>query len=144
MDLSIWIGVAVAAFLSATILPGSSEVALIAALLVIPNDWLGLWAVATLANGLGSIVNYAMGAGVMRFQDKSWFPVKPKQSEKAQVLFQKYGVWALLLSWVPLFGDALTLVAGAFRVRLALFISLVALAKGARYGALIFGFDVVT
>lgn len=143
-SLALWLGVIFAAFLSATILPGTSEAALIGALLVIPDDWLGLWVAATLANAAGSLLNYALGRGMMRFQNQRWFPMKVEQSARAQAMFQKYGVWALLLSWVPLFGDALTLAAGAFRVRIGLFLTIVALAKGARYGALIFGLDALT
>lgn len=38
--------------------------------------------------------------------------------------------WSLLLSWAPVIGDALTLVAGMLRVRLATFLGPVTLAKG--------------
>jgi membrane protein YqaA with SNARE-associated domain len=57
----------------------------------------------------------------------------------AQAWFQKYGVWTLLLSWMPIGGDALTFVAGVMRVRFDLFMLLVAIGKGVRYAVVIAG-----
>ena len=48
-----------------------------------------------------------------------------RQIEKAQRWFQRFGFWSLLLAWAPIFGDALTLIAGIMRVRLGLFLLLV-------------------
>lgn len=45
----------------------------------------------------------------------------------------RYGVWSLLLSWLPIIGDPLTVVAGALRVGLLRFVLLVSIGKGARY-----------
>jgi len=45
------------------------------------------------------------------------------------------------LSWLPVGGDALTVIAGILRVRFDLFLILVALGKGARYAAVIAGVD---
>jgi membrane protein YqaA with SNARE-associated domain len=51
----------------------------------------------------------------------------------AEAWYRRYGRWTLLLSWVPVIGDPLTIVAGIMRESLAAFILLVALAKTARY-----------
>jgi membrane protein YqaA with SNARE-associated domain len=56
--------------------------------------------------------------------------------ERAQRYFQRYGWWVLLLSWLPVVGDPLTLVAGVMRMPLLPFVAVVALAKGARYAVL--------
>lgn len=50
---------------------------------------------------------------------------------------QRYGHWSLLLSWMPLIGDPLTLVAGVMGEPLKRFLLLVSLAKGARYAVLV-------
>ena len=48
----------------------------------------------------------------------------------------RYGHWSLLLSWVPVIGDPLTLIAGVMREPLWRFVLIVTLAKGARYALL--------
>ncbi|OSM01535.1 putative inner membrane protein YqaA [Magnetofaba australis IT-1] len=126
-------GLFASAFIAATLFPASSE-ALLAALLLqdAHNPWL-LWGVATLGNGLGSVVNWMLGAWLIRFADRRWFPVSPQALARAQERFARYGVWSLLFAWVPLIGDPLTVAAGALRVRLWLFCVLVFFGKGARY-----------
>ena len=42
----------------------------------------------------------------------------------------------MLLAWVPFIGDPLTVAAGAMKLRLSLFLPLVAAGKAARYAAL--------
>ena len=56
-----------------------------------------------------------------------------KQITKAQAWFQRYGVWTLLLAWLPIGGDPLTLIAGIMRVKIVPFLLLVGLGKGLRY-----------
>jgi membrane protein YqaA with SNARE-associated domain len=53
--------------------------------------------------------------------------------EQAQRWYAKYGKWSLLLSWAPVIGDPLTVVAGVMRERLVVFVALVAVAKVGRY-----------
>lgn len=123
---------AFSAFTSATLLPGSSEVVLLA-LLNEQHLWWLLWLVATSANVLGSCVNYYLGKHLRRYQDKRWFPVSGEQMQKGQVYFDRYGIYSLLLAWVPVVGDPLTMLAGVFKVRFWLFLLLVTLSKGGRY-----------
>ncbi|MBK1708979.1 YqaA family protein [Marichromatium gracile] len=126
----------VSAFLAATLLPASSEVALYALLQAGATPWL-LLLVATLGNTLGSLLNWWLGQALLRFQDRRWFHFTPAQIAAAQTRFARYGVWTLLFAWTPLIGDALTLVAGVMRVPLRLFLPLVALGKGARYALIL-------
>jgi membrane protein YqaA with SNARE-associated domain len=125
------------AFLAATILPFYSEVVLFA-LLRQGGDPLFLLVVATVGNTLGSVVNWWMGLFLLRFQNRRWFYFSPAQIARAQAWFQRYGVWTLLLAWMPVGGDPLTLVAGIMKVRLGIFLVLVALGKGLRYVAVIY------
>ncbi len=124
-----------AAFGAATLLPLQSEIVFAALQLQgeTPVGWLIV--VASLGNTLGALVNYALGRQVDRFSSRRWFPVKPQQMARAQAWFARWGVWTLLLSWAPL-GDAVTLVAGAMRTPVWLFLLLVAIAKTLRYIAL--------
>ncbi|MGB3500540.1 MAG: YqaA family protein [Mesorhizobium sp.] len=123
----------VAAFVAATLLPAQSE-ALLAALAVKGGvSVIALIAVASLGNVLGSLVNWLIGRGVDRFRDRKWFPVGPPALSKAVGWYGRYGRWSLLLSWMPVIGDPLTLAAGVLREPLWSFLLLVSVAKTARY-----------
>jgi membrane protein YqaA with SNARE-associated domain len=130
-----------AAFLSATVLPGSSEVVLVMLALERKLDVGMLLLVATVANTLGSVVGWILGRWFAGLADRRWFPASPAQMERASRWFGRYGVWALALAWVPIVGDALTIVAGALRVHLGLFTALVGLGKALRYIVVLIGAD---
>lgn len=124
------------AFLAATILPFSSEVMLATALAQEAAPIWGLVGIASLGNVLGAIVNYGLGAYLTRFADRRWFPVTQTQLDKAADRFQRWGQWSMLLAFLPIIGDPLTLVAGLMRMRFSLFLVLVAIGKTARYAAI--------
>lgn len=133
----IYLSLFASAFLSATLLPGSSEVVLSG--MVVKQQgllWL-LWLSATVGNVLGSCVNYWLGLKMMVFQDRRWFPINAEQIAKGQQVFDKYGVYSLLFAWLPVVGDPLTLLGGVFKVRLSLFVLLVSIGKALRYGFII-------
>lgn len=129
-----------ASFLAATFVPFYSEFAVIGLLALDANRELVL-ATATLGNTLGAAVNWGLGRFLLHYRDRRWFPVTRKQLARAQVWFQRYGVWSLLLAWLPIGGDALTFVAGIMRVRFDIFFVLTAVGKGARYAVLIYVFE---
>ncbi|MFK0309660.1 YqaA family protein [Pseudomonas sp. NPDC090233] len=131
-----YLGLFLAAFGAATILPMQSEAVLVGMLVSEHYATLTLLTVATLGNVLGSLVNWLLGRGIDHYRDRRWFPVGPDKLQKAQNVYQRYGYWSLLLSWVPLIGDALTLVAGVMREPLWRFVLIVSLAKGGRYAIL--------
>lgn len=131
--LSSCLGLFLAAFAAATLLPMQSETALVAMLLSGHYLPVTLVAVATAGNVLGSVANWVLGRGIEHFRHKRWFPVSEAKLEKAQVMYRRYGYWSLLLSWVPLIGDPITLVAGVMREPFWRFLLLVILAKGGRY-----------
>jgi membrane protein YqaA with SNARE-associated domain len=139
-DLSIYGGLFLSAFLAATVLPISSEAVLAGLLATRTGDPLALFLVATVGNTLGSVVNWLLGRGIARFRERPWFPVSPRRYDAASRQFARYGVWSLLFAWLPVVGDALTLVAGALRVRLLPFVVLVAIGKAARYAMILAGF----
>ena len=120
------------AFLAATILPFSSEL-LLFAMLRDGGDPLLLVIVATLGNTLGAVVNWLLGVYLLRFQDRRWFYFSRDQIARAQRWYRRYGFWSLLFAWMPLGGDALTLIAGIMKLRLWLFLALVGSGKGLRY-----------
>lgn len=133
IDLAVLAGLFLAAFAAATILPMQSEAALVTLLVAGTHPaWL-LVAIAGLGNVLGSVVNWLLGRGIERFRDRPWFPVKPAALERAQGWYRRHGKWSLLLSWAPVVGDPLTVVAGLAREPLPVFLALVTVAKVGRY-----------
>ena len=89
--------------------------------------------VAGLGNTTGAIVNWFIGLGInksiMRFEKF------PASSQYWTIIgwYKKYGQWTLLLSWAPLIGDHIAIVAGVFKIPFKVFLFYVALAKTSRY-----------
>ncbi|MEE4088734.1 YqaA family protein [Pseudomonas viridiflava] len=132
-ELSSYFGLFMAALGAATLLPMQSETVLAGMLLSQAYPAVVLLSVATAGNVLGSILNWLLGRYIIRLRHKRWFPASEAQLEKAQRFYLKYGYWSLLLSWVPLIGDPLTLIAGVLREPLWRFVLIVTVAKGVRY-----------
>jgi len=128
-----YIGLFASAFLAATILPFSSEAVLAGLSVAGGLDAALLWTVATVGNTLGAVVNWMLGRWCLHWQDRKWFPFKDDDLQKADRWFAKWGVWSLLLSWVPIIGDPITFAAGFLRVHIVPFTILVVIAKGGRY-----------
>ena len=127
------LGLFVVALGAASLLPLQSEPALVGLLLLGESPaWL-LVAVASLGNTIGSAINWWLGRQAARWRDRPWFPVAPDRLDRAIGWYRRWGRWSLLLSWAPVIGDPLTLVAGVLREPLGTFLLLVALAKTARY-----------
>lgn len=124
------------AFTAATLLPLQSEAVLVGLLLAGDYSTPGLLTVAIVGNVLGSVVNWGLGLGIERFRERRWFPASAEQLQRAQGWYQRYGCWTLLLSWLPVVGDPLTLIAGVMREPFWRFLLLVTVAKAARYFAL--------
>jgi membrane protein YqaA with SNARE-associated domain len=140
MDVHVWVidyglfGLALIAFLAATVLPFSSEVAVVAAL------QLGLSPVAVLVyaaagNSLGAMTNYGLGwlltkPALKRLRRQQW-------GVRALTWARRYGGWCLAASWMPLVGDPIMLVGGVLRFHAGYTIGLGLGTRVARYAVLI-------
>ena len=127
------LGLFLTAFISATLVPMSSEAVLAA--LIAAQGWnvVLLVLVATAGNTLGSVVNWFLGQFCLHWRDSRWFPIGEEQLDRASEWFRRFGVWTLLLAWLPVIGDPLTFIAGVAGVRFPLFLTLVLIGKAARY-----------
>ena len=121
------------AFGAATLLPLQSEAVLVGLLIQAEHSALILIAVASLGNILGSCVNWYLGLKIEQFKDKKWFPVSEVKLNQVQNIYHKYGFWSLLLSWVPIIGDPITLIAGLMKENFIRFLWVVSIAKIGRY-----------
>jgi len=119
-------------FLAATFLPLSSEL-LFAAMLSGEWDLTSLLIVASAGNILGAVVNYLLGRWGSKMVFQRWLRLSDRELQKARDRYNRYGSVSLLLAWVPIIGDPLTVVAGLMRIRFTLFLLLVGIGKVGRY-----------
>lgn len=127
-----FLGLFVGAFLSATLLPSSSEG--IVAYLVSQDYNLQLLFIYALAgNYLGSVVNYFVGLKGTEYVERRLDAKAKKRIDQAQELFSRWGAPTLILAWVPIIGDPLTLVAGIAGMKFGTFSFWVIIGKGLRY-----------
>lgn len=129
MDLLV---LSMSAFAASTILPMSSEVVLGALAASGMSDRALLLVVATAGNTLGAVVNWGIGRYAATWSGR--LPsLDDAKIERASRWFNRWGIWCLLCSWLPVVGDPLTLVAGALRTAFVPFVLLVLVGKAARY-----------
>jgi membrane protein YqaA with SNARE-associated domain len=129
------LGLFVAAFIAATLIPFQSEAIFVALQVTEVASVVTLIVVASIANTLGAFVNYAIGAKIEQYHDHRWFPLKPDKLARANDWYARWGKWSLLLSWMPVV-ELTTVIAGTLRTPLWQFALLVGVAKTARYIAL--------
>lgn len=120
------------AFLSATLLPGSSE-ALLVLRLSDAGDPVTLLLSASAGNLLGSLFTYALGRAGNHALHRRWLGISATDVERAERWFTRWGLPSLLLAWLPVVGDPLCLLAGLLRVNVWYFTVLVGVGKVARY-----------
>jgi len=135
-------GLFLAAFLAATILPFSSEALLILMISISGESTIPL-IVASAGNILGSFLNYYIGLKGDRFVLHRLFKLDESTIEKARLRFNHYGIYILLLAWVPVIGDPLTVAAGMFRANIWIFAILVSIGKISRYAVLVYGYSLL-
>ena len=131
-------GLFLSAFMSATILPGSSEVMMSALVTAYPTLAVQAFFVALTGNVLGCLLTFGMGhggrAGLERFKQ-----VKVDLEHPRIQRLRRWGPPGLFLSFLPLVGDALVLAAGWLKMPFWQSMLWIAAGKGARYLLLLLG-----
>ena len=133
-NLSLW-GLFLSAFVSSTLFPGGSEVALgVLAAQREQAPWL-LLTIATTGNTLGAVTTWLLGYLLARrlSPDARLSDRQRRAVEHAR----KWGSPILLLSWLPVVGDPLCLAAGYLRLSFLASLLFIALGKAARYTAIL-------
>lgn len=118
-------------FLSATLLPGNSEILLVGLLSASSASPLLLVLAASFGNTLGGITNIIIG----RLLPK----LKPQRGlDTALGWLNRFGPAALLLSWLPVVGDVLCVLAGWLRMPWGPLLLFLFIGKTVRYVVLTF------
>nr|WP_024965511.1 YqaA family protein [Pantoea sp. IMH] len=118
-------------FLSATLLPGSSEVLLAGLLIKGKASVSGLIFIAAFGNTLGGLTNIILGRCLPVKRQGRWH-------DTATAWLHRWGPAALLLSWLPVMGDLLCVLAGWLRFAWLPTVIFLAVGKTLRYVALAF------
>lgn len=109
-----YLGLFLASFLAATVVPFSSEAIFTGCLIAGMDPWTCVW-VATLGNWLGGMTSYYVGLlGKIEWIEK-YFHIKKEKMESYTVRIQKYGDWFAFFSFVPFIGDVIAVATGFFR-----------------------------
>ena len=115
-------GLFLSSFLSATLLPGGSELVLLAFLTAHPGQVVPALVLASIGNTAGGMLTYAMSR------------VLPQHLEPTKsALARRWGAPVLLLAWAPLIGDLLCVAAGWLRLPWLPCLLWMGLGKTARY-----------
>lgn len=130
-------GLFLLSFLAATILPIGSEWLLILLLMqgLSPSN---VVLTASLGNFLGACTTYLLGRWGADSLLRHLLRIDLHQLLRAKSLYARYGIWSLLLTWLPIVGDPLCLLAGLLRLDFRTFSLLVFVGKFSRYATLAF------
>lgn len=111
-----YLGLFLASFLAATVIPFSSEIIFSAMVFSGLDPWTCVW-VATAGNFAGGMTSYYVGLlGKIEWIEK-YFHIKKEKIEKTTGRIQKYGDWFAFFSFVPFIGDVIAVATGFFRCK---------------------------
>ena len=113
-------------FLSATLLPGSSEAVLVALLIAQKGSVYGLLLAASVGNTLGGLTNILLGRLMPPTGQGRWH-------DTAMTWLHRLGPAALIFSWLPVVGDLLCVLAGWLRFAWLPSVLFLAMGKTLRY-----------
>ena len=127
-----YLGLFIASFLAATVIPFSSE-AVLTAMVLGGFDPLRCFVLATIGNWLGGLTNWYVGhLGKLEWATR-FLGIKPARLQQAKTLADRYGSYLALLAWAPFLGDAIALALGLFRVPFLPTAALMLVGKALRY-----------
>ncbi len=133
-----YIGMLLSGFLAGSIFPLSSEVVMLALMAAGLDPWL-LVAYGTIGNTLGSMLNYWIGTlGRMDWIEK-YLHVKQKELDRAKRFMAGRGALTGFFAFLPVIGEAITIVLGLMRANVTLTAISVTVGKFARYALLALG-----
>lgn len=133
-----YIGLFIASFLAATILPLGSEVVFVGLIALGLDAWLCV-AVASVGNWLGGMTNYYLGRlGKIEWIEK-YLKVSKQQIDKMQQWLDKKGAFMAFFSFLPVVGDIIALALGYMRANVHIVNFSMFLGKFIRYVLIMYG-----
>ena len=130
------IGLFIATFLAATIVPFSSE-AVLAGVLMAGLDPVSCLIVATLGNTLGGMSSFGLGYLGDWLWIKRYLRVDEKSVVKWKQLVDRLGAYTALLCWLPFVGDVIAIALGLFKANIMRVLLWMTIGKMARYAVVI-------
>ena len=137
-----YLGLFIATFLAATVIPFSSEIVL-AGMLAAGFDGFGVTAVATVGNTMGGMSSFYLGyLGKWNWIERK-FRVSKQKVFRFKSWIDKYGSLTAFFCWLPFIGDILAIALGVFRAKVGLVLVLMFLGKLMRYLLIVGGWELV-
>ena len=109
-------GLFLGCMLSATIIPFSSEFLVAGAMKMQAYPLFIIILVASIGNTIGGMISFLMGWLCKWEWLEKYFKIKREKLERIRGHIEKYGVWAALLTWLPIVGDPLAIAMGFMRL----------------------------
>lgn len=133
-----YIGLFLASFLAATILPFGSEFVFAGLIAMGLDSWICV-AVATVGNWMGGMTNYYLGRlGKIEWIEK-YLKVSRERIEKMQTWLEKKGAAMAFFSFMPAVGDIIALALGYMRANVYIVNISMFLGKFIRYVLIMYG-----
>ena len=137
-----YLGLFIATFLAATVIPFRSEIVL-AGMLAAGFDGFGVTAVATVGNTMGGMSSFYLGyLGKWNWIERK-FRVPKEKVFRFKSWIDKYGSLTAFFCWLPFIGDILAIALGVFRAKVGLVLVLMFLGKLMRYLLIVGGWELV-
>lgn len=135
-------GMLVSAFLAGSFFPFSSEVVM-SGLQAAGLEPIQLVLYGSIGNVLGSMFNYGVGRmGKLEWIEK-YLHVKKESLDKAQHFMADRGSWMGFFAFLPLLGDAITIVLGLTRANIVISVISITIGKVLRYVLLVYGLSFI-
>jgi membrane protein YqaA with SNARE-associated domain len=132
------VGLFFQSFLAATLFPVSSEVFFYAVLYFGEDPWKALLT-ASIGNCLGVALNYVIGRGIEK-SATDHLNSDSRIHRCIAYLYQKFDRRILLLSWLPIIGDPITILAGVAKFPASRFFAVACSLRILRYVVLLLVF----
>lgn len=127
-----YLGLFIASFLAATVVPFSSEVVFSALIFGGLDEWTCVF-VATAGNWIGGMSCYYLGKlGKIEWIEK-YLRIKKEKFDKWLSKFHRYGDWFAFFSFLPGVGDAIAVASGFFRCNIWIVAGAMLIGKFVRY-----------
>jgi len=137
-----YLGMLIAAFLAASILPFSSEVVMLGLLAAGVSPW-PLIIYGTIGNVAGSMFNYGIGRmGRLSWIEK-YLHVKKKDLDRAERFMGGRGAWMGFFAFLPVIGDVITIVLGLMHANIVISLVSISVGKFLRYVVLFYSANLI-